>query len=59
MLAQVRTEHSQTKKEQMGSDSIPMPHLQGEGWPDSHPQLPGMDLIGQPQEYAPSSQLLK
>lgn len=35
MLAQVRTEHSQTKKEQMGSESIPMPHLQGEGWPDS------------------------
>lgn len=57
--AQVRTEHRQGQQRTDGLAENPQARPQDKGWPGSHSQLPGTDLIGQLQGYVFSSQLLK
>lgn len=57
--AQVRTEHRRGQQRTDGLAENPQARPQDEGWPGSHSQLPGTDLIGQLQGYVFSSQLLK
>lgn len=57
--AQVRTEHRRGQQRTDGLTETAQARPQDKGWPGSHSQLPGTNLIGQLQGYVFSSQLLK
>lgn len=59
MSTQVKTEYRRGQQRTDGLAENPHARPQDKGWPRSHSQLPGTDLIGQLWEYAFSSQLLK
>lgn len=59
VLAQARTGYRRGQQRTDGLAENPHARPQDEGWPGSHSQLPGTDLIGQLWGQAFSSQLLK